>query len=170
MVLDAERAGWEALMDAVVGFFRSGEPPVAAEQTVQSYAFMAAAAESKARGGAAVTLEEVLGPAREAGQAVLDEQWYRPATLKARGGKQLGAPPALAVVSDDRAAALTAEALLAHHDVITTVSAVRANGRIGKEDDWFGETAGGWGTSAKWREQKAAVAAESEVAEAEAER
>jgi hypothetical protein len=49
----------------VAAFFDSGVPPVPAAETLEIFAFMAAAEESKARGGSAVTLEEVMTTARE---------------------------------------------------------------------------------------------------------
>ena len=44
--------------------FRTGIVPVSAEETLELYAFMEAADESKRRGGAEVTLKEVLDKAR----------------------------------------------------------------------------------------------------------
>jgi hypothetical protein len=52
------------MLREVIRFFRTGVPPVAPETTLEIYAFMEAADESKRRGGAPVTLAEVL---REAG-------------------------------------------------------------------------------------------------------
>jgi hypothetical protein len=48
------------LLAAVVEFFRTGVPPVSATDTLEIFAFMEAADESKRRGGAAVSLAEVL--------------------------------------------------------------------------------------------------------------
>ena len=42
-------------------------PPVAAEETLEMFAFMEAAEESKRGGGAVVTLESVLAKARATG-------------------------------------------------------------------------------------------------------
>lgn len=56
--------GYEPLLDAIVKFFRTGVPPVDAAETVEIFAFMTAADESKRRGGAEVTLREVLDRAR----------------------------------------------------------------------------------------------------------
>ncbi len=56
--------GYEPLLIAVGRFFRTGKPPVSAEETMEIYAFMEAADESKRRGGEAVTLEEVMVKAR----------------------------------------------------------------------------------------------------------
>ncbi len=60
-------SGYEPLLVEVVKFFRTGQPPVSAEETIEIYAFMEAADESKRRGGLAVTLQAVLSQAR--GQA-----------------------------------------------------------------------------------------------------
>ncbi|MDB6131979.1 MAG: gfo/Idh/MocA family oxidoreductase [Verrucomicrobiales bacterium] len=56
--------GYEPLLIAVGEFFRTGEKPVTLEETMEIYAFMEAADESKRRGGAAVTLKEVMDKAR----------------------------------------------------------------------------------------------------------
>jgi len=57
--------GYEPLVVEICKFFVSGEPPVSAEETLEIYAFMEAADESKRRGGAPVTLESVMARARE---------------------------------------------------------------------------------------------------------
>lgn len=56
--------GYDALLFKVLEMFRTGQPPVAAEETIELYAFMEAADESKRRGGAAVDIKEVLAKAR----------------------------------------------------------------------------------------------------------
>jgi hypothetical protein len=56
--------GYEPLVVEVCKFFRTGQPPVSAEETLEIFAFMEAADESKRRGGAPVTLESVLAKAR----------------------------------------------------------------------------------------------------------
>ena len=48
----------------ILKFFRTGVVPIPPEETLEIYAFLEAAAQSKARGGAAVTLDEVLAAAR----------------------------------------------------------------------------------------------------------
>ncbi|MCU0962222.1 MAG: galactose-1-epimerase [Pirellulaceae bacterium] len=58
--------GYEHLLVEIARFFRTGKPPVSAEQTLEIYAFMEAADESKRRGGTPVSLEEVLATARAA--------------------------------------------------------------------------------------------------------
>lgn len=57
-------AGYGPLVREIVRFAETRVPPVAAEETVEMFAFMEAAEESKRRGGAAVTLENVLAKAR----------------------------------------------------------------------------------------------------------
>ena len=52
--------GYRPLVVEIVKFFRTGVVPVNPEETLEIYAFMEAADESKRQGGAAVTLESVL--------------------------------------------------------------------------------------------------------------
>ncbi len=56
--------GYDPLLVEIIAMFRGGSVPVAAEETLEIYAFMEAADESKRRGGAEVTLKEVLDKAR----------------------------------------------------------------------------------------------------------
>jgi predicted dehydrogenase len=58
--------GYQPLVVEIVRFFRTGQPPVSAAETLEIYAFMEAADESKRRDGAEVTLAEVLAQARKA--------------------------------------------------------------------------------------------------------
>ncbi|MBI3862822.1 MAG: Gfo/Idh/MocA family oxidoreductase [Planctomycetia bacterium] len=58
--------GYQPLMYEIVKFFRTGKPPVTEEETLEIYAFMEAADESKRQGGKPVTVESVLAKAREA--------------------------------------------------------------------------------------------------------
>lgn len=58
--------GYRPLLVEIVKFFRTGKPPVAEEETLEIYAFMEAADESKRQGGKPVTLESVMTKAREA--------------------------------------------------------------------------------------------------------
>jgi predicted dehydrogenase len=60
-------AGYEPLVGEICKFFLGGKPPVSAEETLEIYAFMEAADESKRRGGVPVVLAEVLEKARKAG-------------------------------------------------------------------------------------------------------
>jgi len=48
----------------IARFFRTGDAPVRAEETIEMFAFMEAADESKRQGGVPVTLESVLQKAR----------------------------------------------------------------------------------------------------------
>ncbi len=52
--------GYRPLLVEIVKFFQTGEAPVSAEETLQIYAFMEAADESKRQGGKPVTLAEVM--------------------------------------------------------------------------------------------------------------
>ncbi len=56
--------GYEALVVHIIEFFTTGVPPVEPEETLEIYAFMAAADESKNRNGAAVSLKQMLSSAR----------------------------------------------------------------------------------------------------------
>ncbi|MDD6030166.1 MAG: Gfo/Idh/MocA family oxidoreductase [Kiritimatiellae bacterium] len=56
--------GYKPLLVEILKFFRTGVVPVSPEETLEIYAFLEAATQSKAKGGAAVTLAEVLAKAR----------------------------------------------------------------------------------------------------------
>ena len=56
--------GYRDLLVEIVRFFETGVPPVSAEETLEIYTFLEAAAQSKRRGGAVVTLAEVLAAAK----------------------------------------------------------------------------------------------------------
>ena len=56
--------GYEVLLQAVVKMFRTGQPQVSAEETLELYTFMEAADESKRQNGAEVKLADVLAKAR----------------------------------------------------------------------------------------------------------
>jgi predicted dehydrogenase len=58
-------ANYEPLLVEIVKFFRGGPPPVSAEETLELFAFMEAADESRRQGGAAVKLADVVAKARE---------------------------------------------------------------------------------------------------------
>jgi predicted dehydrogenase len=53
-------AGYGPLLDEIVKFFKTGSVPVTAEQTIEIFAFMTAADESKTLNGAPVSLESVI--------------------------------------------------------------------------------------------------------------
>ncbi|MBL8797470.1 MAG: Gfo/Idh/MocA family oxidoreductase [Planctomycetia bacterium] len=57
--------GYEPLVVEIAKFFKTGKPPVSAEETLDIFAFMEAADESKRRNGAPVTIENVMVKARE---------------------------------------------------------------------------------------------------------
>jgi predicted dehydrogenase len=57
-------SGYEPLVVEIVKFFKTGIPPVGADETLEIYAFMEAADESKRQGGKPVTIESVLAAAR----------------------------------------------------------------------------------------------------------
>ncbi len=61
--------GYRPMLVEIVKFFRTGKPPVTPAETLEIYAFMEAADESKRRGGAPVTLESVLKAAGASGAA-----------------------------------------------------------------------------------------------------
>ena len=56
--------GYRPLVVAIVAFFRSGIAPVSDEETIEIYAFMEAADESKRLGGVPVSLSDVLSKAK----------------------------------------------------------------------------------------------------------
>lgn len=55
--------GYQPLVVEIVKFFKSGKPPVSAEETLEIFAFMEAADESKRQGGQSVSLQSVLDKA-----------------------------------------------------------------------------------------------------------
>ena len=57
--------GYEPLVTEIVTFFKTGKAPVSLEETLELFAFMEAADESKRRGGVPVKLADVLAKARE---------------------------------------------------------------------------------------------------------
>ena len=57
--------GYDPLVDNIIKFFKTGEIPVPQEETIEIFAFMSAADESKARNGAAVSIAEVLEKAKK---------------------------------------------------------------------------------------------------------
>lgn len=56
--------GYQPLLEQIVAFFDTGKPPVSAEETLEIFAFMAAADESKRKKGRAVLLEDVMKKAK----------------------------------------------------------------------------------------------------------
>lgn len=58
--------GYRPLAVEIVKFFKSGKPPVSAKETLEIYAFMEAADESKRQGGAPVKIADVMQKAQQA--------------------------------------------------------------------------------------------------------
>jgi hypothetical protein len=56
--------GYDLLLVEILKFFKSGVAPVAPEETIELFAFMEAADESKRRGGAPASVADVLAKAR----------------------------------------------------------------------------------------------------------
>jgi predicted dehydrogenase len=63
--LDGE-GGYDPMLVEIVKFFQTGKAPVTPEETIDVFAFMEAADESKRQGGKSVTIESVLQKARKA--------------------------------------------------------------------------------------------------------
>ena len=68
-----EYNGYRPLIVDIVKFFRSKQPPVAEEETLEIYAFMEAADESKRQNGAAVKLADVMAKAKPLAERRLAE-------------------------------------------------------------------------------------------------
>jgi len=65
VIQSGKYGGYEPLVDEIIKFFKTGNVPVPKEETIEIFAFMSAADESKARGGATVSLAEVLEKAKK---------------------------------------------------------------------------------------------------------
>jgi predicted dehydrogenase len=61
--------GYKPLVVEIAKFFKTGVAPVSAEETIEIFAFMEAADESKRQGGTQVTIESVMQKAREFNKA-----------------------------------------------------------------------------------------------------
>ena len=60
-IVEQKRGGeYTPMLREIVQFFRTGKPPVSLEETIEIYAFMEAADESKRQGGAPVSVKDVL--------------------------------------------------------------------------------------------------------------
>jgi len=57
-------SGYEPAVRAICEFFATGKPPVASEETIEIFAFMEAADESKRRGGEPVAIAEIIERAK----------------------------------------------------------------------------------------------------------
>jgi predicted dehydrogenase len=64
--------GYRPLVLAIADFFRSGRPPVDPAETVELYAFMQAAADSKAAGGRPVLISDVMSRGERDASRLLD--------------------------------------------------------------------------------------------------
>jgi predicted dehydrogenase len=65
--------GYRPLLVEIVKFFKSGQPPMPPEETLEIYAFMEAADESKRQGGCPVSIESVMAKARSEAEQKLAE-------------------------------------------------------------------------------------------------
>ncbi len=61
---DGHAGGYPVLLKEIVKFFKTGKAPVTPEETLEIFAFMSAADESKAKGGVPVKIEDVLNKAK----------------------------------------------------------------------------------------------------------
>jgi len=130
--------GYQPLIVEIVKFFRTGTPPVDSEETLEIYAFMEAADESKRQDGAEVTLASVMNAAGKTAAA--------PPSGSGQGefvsifnGKNLdgwkglvGNPKTRAAMSADELAAAQAEAdkvMRAHWKVVDGVLVFDGKGK-----------------------------------------
>jgi hypothetical protein len=81
----SDAGDYAPLVREIVKFFQSGQPPVSAAKTLEIYAFMEAADESKRRHGATVQLHEVLDLAE------CPEKWQLPKKVKVPAPAQASA-------------------------------------------------------------------------------
>lgn len=79
--------GYRPELVAIIDFFRTGRPPVDPAETLEIYAFMEAADESRKNGGAAVPLRDIRARAEAAAEATIK-------ALEAAGTVGRAAPPA----------------------------------------------------------------------------
>lgn len=68
--------GYEPLVERIATFFRTHEPPVVADETIELYAFMQAAAESKKQGGTVVKIADVMAAAGEQAGRLLEQHQF----------------------------------------------------------------------------------------------
>lgn len=64
--------GYKPLVTQIAEFFRTGNPPVDAAETIQVYAFMQAAFQSKSQGGVPVSIADVMKTAEQDATALLE--------------------------------------------------------------------------------------------------
>jgi predicted dehydrogenase len=65
IVQGGKYGGYEPLVDEIIKFFKTGQVPVPKAETIEIFAFMSAADESKAKGGAAVSVPELIEKANK---------------------------------------------------------------------------------------------------------
>jgi predicted dehydrogenase len=63
--------GYDPLVVEICKFFRTGKPPVSPEETIELYAFMSAADESKKRGGVPIPIAEVIAAAEKEAERMI---------------------------------------------------------------------------------------------------
>jgi len=66
-------SGYNPLLIEIIRFFQTGVVPVSPDETKEIFTFMAAAEESKLRGGAIVEMEEVVGKAKEEANLIISK-------------------------------------------------------------------------------------------------
>ena len=66
--------GYRPLVVQIAKFFRSTKPPIAADETIELYAFMQAAAKSKKQGGTPVEMATVMQEANQAADKLLGNE------------------------------------------------------------------------------------------------
>ena len=67
-------SSYSPLLVEIVKFFKTGKPPVSEAETLEIYAFMSAADESKRLGGVPVTLDSVMVKARAEAAEILKKK------------------------------------------------------------------------------------------------
>eukprot|EP00913_Durusdinium_trenchii_P023358 g21936.t1 len=78
-------AGYRPLVVDIVAFFRTGKPPVSERETLEIYAFMIAADDSKKLGGKRVSIASVMKKAR----AMWETRHLRPVLGKLKSGERI---------------------------------------------------------------------------------
>jgi hypothetical protein len=71
VTIEDASASYAPLLADIVQFFRTGTSPVDPQETLELYAFLSAADESKAQNGAVVSIQELLDRARSDARAKL---------------------------------------------------------------------------------------------------
>ena len=71
IISSGKETGYEPLCHEIVKFFKTGTPPVSADESIEIFTFMEAADESQRQGGKPVALAEVLAKAKAEAQTIL---------------------------------------------------------------------------------------------------